>query len=94
MSAWREALSEKKPAFLEERRTWRMLVEPGCDRSEIVLHAVEPFRVVRAKVGEAVRRRAMRHRDYARAVSSSGGDARISDDVGKGLCPSSAPVRH
>jgi hypothetical protein len=86
MSAWREALSEKKPAFCGERRAWRMSVEPGRDRSEIVLHALEPFRVVPAKGAEAVSR-AMRHRDDARAVSSSGGDARISDDVGKGVCP-------
>ena len=32
-----------KKARLLERRAWRMSVEPGGDRSEIVLHAVEPF---------------------------------------------------
>jgi hypothetical protein len=29
----------------------------------------------------------MRHRDDARAVSASRGDARIGDDFGKGVCP-------
>ena len=68
---------------------------PGGDRSEIVLHAVEPSGehrivtsyVVGAKGVEAVGRRKMRHRDDARAVSASRGDARIGDDVCKGVCP-------
>ena len=56
-----------------------MSIEPGGDRSEIVLHAVEPSgerrivtsRVVGAKGVEAVGWRKMRHRDDARAVSAS-----------------------
>jgi hypothetical protein len=72
-----------------------MSVEPGADRSEIVLHAVQPSgehrivmsRIVGAKGVEAVGRRKMRHRDDARAVSASCGDARIGDDVGKSVCP-------
>ena len=71
-----------------------MSVEPGGDRSEIVLHAVEPsgeHRIVtsyvaRAKGVEAVGRRKMWHRDDARAVSASCSDARIGDDVGKSVC--------